>query len=102
MKLFEIHPLWDNRSEILKHAFAKTTYIKKFRSWKIYWKRQDLKWHRYDPAPEVAGLEELPSVIPEDALAFFRGQARYLVRALDARIHASDFGVNCLLSVNTQ
>lgn len=73
LEFFEIRPRWDNPSEILEHDFAKTTYVKKTRSWKIYWMRQDLKWHRYDPVSEVASLEEFLSVVSEDALACFRG-----------------------------
>ena len=73
LKFFEIRPRWDNPNEILEHDFAKTTYVKKTRSWKIYWLRQDLKWHRYDPVPEVASLEEFLLVVSEDALACFRG-----------------------------
>jgi len=73
LKLFEIRPRWDNPSEILEHDFAKTTFVKKTQTWKIYWLRQDLKWHRYDPVPEVGNLEEFLSVVSEDALACFRG-----------------------------
>lgn len=73
LELFEIRPRWDDPSEILEHPFAKTTFVKKTRSWKIYWMRQDLKWHRYDPVPEVASLEEFLSVVTEDALACFHG-----------------------------
>ena len=73
LELFEIRPRWDNPDEILEHGFAKTTYVKKTRLWKIYWLRQDLKWHRYDPVPEVASLEEFLSVVSEDAFACFHG-----------------------------
>ena len=73
LELFEIRPRWDNPSEVLEHAFAKTTFVKKTRSWKIYWMRQDLKWHCYDPAPEVASVDEFLSTVAEDALACFCG-----------------------------
>ena len=73
LELFEIRPRWDNPSEILEHDFAKTTFVKKTRSWKIYWMRQDLKWHCYEPVPRVASLEEFLSVVSEDAQACFRG-----------------------------
>ena len=73
LELFEIRPRWDNPKEILEHSFAKTTYVKKTRTWKVYWMRQDLKWHRYDPVPEVASLEEFLATVSEDALACFRG-----------------------------
>lgn len=73
LELFEIRPRWDNPSEILEQDFAKTTFIKKSKSWKIYWIRQDLKWHRYDPVPDVSNLEEFFSLVSEDAYACFRG-----------------------------
>jgi len=73
LELFELRPRWDNPSEILEHAFAKTTFVKKSKTWKIYWKRQDLKWHGYEPAPEVANLEDFLSIVSEDAFACFRG-----------------------------
>jgi len=73
LELFEIRPRWDNPNEVLEHGYAKTTYVKKSKSWKIYWMRQDLKWHRYDPVPDVATLEEFLSVVAEDAHACFHG-----------------------------
>lgn len=73
LELFEIRPRWDNPSVILEHDFAKTTFIKKSRSWKIYWLRQDLKWHSYEPLPEVMSLEEFLAVVSEDAQACFHG-----------------------------
>ena len=73
LELFEIRPRWNNPAEKIEEATAKTTYIKKTKSWKIFWMRQDLKWHRYDPGSEVATLEEFLTVVAEDAHACFRG-----------------------------
>lgn len=73
VELFEIRPRWDNPKEILEHTFAKTTFVKKSQVWKVYWMRQDLKWHRYDPVPEVNSLEDFFDVVSEDAFACFRG-----------------------------
>ena len=73
LELFEIRPRWDNPDEILEHDYAKTTYVKKSKSWKIYWMRQDLKWHQYEPVPEVSTLEEFLSVVQEDTYACFHG-----------------------------
>lgn len=52
---------------------ARVTYVKKTKSWKLFWMRQDLKWHRYTPAPEVDSLEEFFAVLAEDANLCFRG-----------------------------
>jgi Protein of unknown function (DUF3024) len=73
LEFFEIRPRWDSPDEILEHDFAETTFVRKTRSWKIYWLRQDLKWHPSDPVREVGSLEEFLSVVAEDALACFRG-----------------------------
>ena len=58
LELFDIRPNWRNPNEINELPFAKTTYVKKSNSWKIFWMRQDLKWHRYAPDPEVPRLED--------------------------------------------
>lgn len=73
LELFEIRPRWDNPGEILEHSFAKATFVKKSRTWKIYWMRQDLKWYCYEPVPDAGTLEEVLSVVSEDALGCFRG-----------------------------
>jgi hypothetical protein len=73
LELFEIRPRWDNPKEIMQQSFAKTTFIKKSKTWKIYWMRQDLKWHGYEPSLEVASLEEFLAIVSEDAHACFRG-----------------------------
>jgi len=73
LEFFEIRPRWNNPSEKMEEPMAKTTYVKKNKSWKIFWMRQDLKWHRYDPVPEVGTLEEFLSVVAEDAHACFSG-----------------------------
>jgi hypothetical protein len=73
LELFEIRPKWDNPSESMELSFAKTTFVKKTRTWKIYWMRQDLKWHSYEPVPEVGTLEEVLTVVSEDAFACFNG-----------------------------
>jgi Protein of unknown function (DUF3024) len=73
LELYEVRPRWDNPDETVELSYAKTTFVKKTRTWKVYWMRQDLKWHSYDPAPEVASLEEFLSVVGEDAHACFHG-----------------------------
>lgn len=73
VELFEIRPQWKNPDKKLEIPFAKVTYVKKEKLWKIYWQRQDLKWHRYVPAPSVQYFEEFLSVVNEDTHACFFG-----------------------------
>tara|TARA_R110001592_G_scaffold363371_2_gene685883 strand:- start:19652 stop:19999 length:348 start_codon:yes stop_codon:yes gene_type:complete len=73
LEFFEIRPKWDKPSEILEQSFAKATFVKKNRIWKLYWMRQDLKWHSYEPVAEAGTLEEVLAVVSEDAFGCFRG-----------------------------
>jgi hypothetical protein len=64
--IFEVRPQW-NRPEVKReHAVAKATYVRVNAVWRVFWQRQDLKWHRYDPAPEVDSLEAFLQLINED------------------------------------
>ena len=61
------------RTIFIEEAVAKATYVKSRGIWKIYWQRADLKWHRYDPGPEVKTLEEFLEVLEKDEYACFYG-----------------------------
>ena len=73
VEIFEIRPLWNDPKKKIEEAVAKATYVKSRGIWKIYWQRADLKWHRYDPDPEVKTLEEFIEVLEKDEYACFYG-----------------------------
>ena len=63
----------DNPKEKTAIAFAKATYVKSKKIWKIYWQRADLKWHGYEPNPEVKQIEDFLSVVDQDEYGCFFG-----------------------------
>ncbi len=71
IEIFEIRPRWDNPDQKIEEMVAKTTYVKKSGLWKVYWQRADMKWHRYEPMPEVDSLEEFIALITEDKYCCF-------------------------------
>ena len=73
VEIFEIRPLWTRPEETTESAVAKATFVKNQGVWKIYWRRADLKWHRYDPHPETATLREFLEVVDRDEYACFFG-----------------------------
>ena len=73
VEVVEIRPQWDSRSQKIEHPVAKATYVKSKRHWRVFWLRRDLKWHRYDPAPEVATLQAFARLVAEDKHACFFG-----------------------------
>lgn len=73
LELFEIRPRWNRPAEIMEAPLAKATWVKRTRSWKVYWQRADLKWHRYDPVAEVATIDDFLAVVEADEFACFFG-----------------------------
>jgi hypothetical protein len=73
VELFEIRPDWQKPSVIRESSFAKATYVATRKHWRIFWKRQDLKWHGYEPHPEAATLEEVLAVVGRDEYHCFFG-----------------------------
>ncbi|MES2702343.1 MAG: DUF3024 domain-containing protein [Bacteroidota bacterium] len=71
--LTEIRPVWEKPGEYREYDYAKTTFVKTLGTWKIYWKRGDLKWHVYDPNLEVKTLEEFLDIVDEDVHHCFKG-----------------------------
>ena len=53
--------------------WSEAPYVKDTDMWKIYWQRQDLKWHRYDPVPEVETVDQFLSVVEKDEHCCFLG-----------------------------
>ena len=74
VETFEIRPAWCGPTdEKRESAVAKTTYVRTRGIWRVFWQRQDLKWHGYDPRPEVKTIDEFASLVSEDAHACFFG-----------------------------
>jgi hypothetical protein len=71
--IFEVRPKWDNPEVIQEHNIAKTTFVKAKDYWKVYWMRQDLKWHSYTPKPTVKKLSEFIELVIEDKHHCFWG-----------------------------
>jgi hypothetical protein len=71
--IYEIRPQWDEPSITNEIFVAKTTFVRSQNIWKIYWLRQDLKWHSYQPMPAVRLLENFFEVVEQDEHGCFWG-----------------------------
>jgi hypothetical protein len=71
--LNEIRPFWGNSNQIITSGYAKATYVRHKRIWKIYWKRADNKWHLYQPSPYVERLKDFLKIVDEDKRCCFKG-----------------------------
>ncbi len=66
VEIFELRANLSNPSEKYEESIAKATFVKTKNVWKVYWQRQDLKWHSYAPFPETPSLKEFTQVVAED------------------------------------
>jgi hypothetical protein len=74
VEILEIRPRWRGHpDEKHESPVAKATYVRARDVWRVFWQRRDLKWHSYEPKPEVKSVEEFASLVSEDAHACFFG-----------------------------
>ncbi|GAB2499823.1 DUF3024 domain-containing protein [Arenimonas alkanexedens] len=74
VEIGEVRPRWRGSPGELQHRpVAKATYVKTTGRWRIFWKRSDLKWHGYAPAPHVTKVEEFLSLVAQDEFGCFFG-----------------------------
>ena len=73
VEIFEIRPQWDEPEEKVQVSIARARYVKSWDQWRVYWKRADLKWHKYDPAPEVRTIQDFLTLVDHDEYGYFFG-----------------------------
>lgn len=56
----------------LESPIAKTTYVRKDNAWKVFWMRQDLKWHGYD-TKSVKSISKFIELVEKDEFCCFWG-----------------------------
>jgi Protein of unknown function (DUF3024) len=71
--VFEIHPKWNDKTELIEINVAKATFVKIENIWKIFWFMSDGKWHSYKPKSAVKFLKEFVKIIEEDKHNCFWG-----------------------------
>lgn len=73
IELFEIRPHFMHKGKLIEGMVAKAAYVKKSKTWKVYWMRGNMKWTRYEPYPEAQTVEDFLKVVKEDAWNCFFG-----------------------------
>lgn len=73
VEIFEIRPRYDKPEVKIEEPVAKATFVKRQGTWRVFWQRADLKWHRYDPVPEVTSLEQFLALVDKDEYSCFFG-----------------------------
>ena len=73
VEIIEIRAHWTGKGKPIEHRIAKATFNKRNRNWRILWQRADLKWHSYEPHPEVDAIEGFLLIVEKDDHASFFG-----------------------------
>src|SRR5262245_48780958 len=73
VEILEIRPCWDGRPGTTEHGVAKVKFIRSRGVWRLFWMRQDLKWHGYEPVGASTDLEVLIGEVDRDPYGCFFG-----------------------------
>ena len=73
IELFLVRPAFNRPDEHSEESIAKIQHMPRLRVWRIFWKRADGNWHRYQPCPGAKSLADALRVIDEDANGCFFG-----------------------------
>lgn len=73
IELFFIRPAFHRPGEHIEESIAKVQFIRSRKVWHLFWKRADLKWHRYPPCPDATSLRDALHAIHQDLNGYFFG-----------------------------
>ena len=73
VEVYEERPGWKNRNHWTRMGIARFRYGRRTERWHLYWMRQDLKWHLYEPLSESRSLEKLVAEVDRDPHGAFFG-----------------------------
>jgi Protein of unknown function (DUF3024) len=73
VEIFEVRPDWQTKSKRVETPVAKAMFVRTKNRWRVFWMRRDLKWHKYEPNPEVHSLEAFLHVVDQDEYCCFFG-----------------------------
>ena len=71
--VFEIRPNVVDPKIFDQYDFAKTTYIRRQKTWKVYWMRASLNWDQYPTKKTIKTLSDFATVIETDEHGCFLG-----------------------------
>lgn len=73
VEIHEVRPHWQDPGLETRTGVAKFRFVRSAGEWRLFWMRQDLKWHAYEPCASARGLEELVEVVGRDEFGCFFG-----------------------------
>lgn len=66
----ERRPDWIDRSIVRDHDVAKFRFVVKSRTWHLYWRDRNQRWHRFEEYAPSRDLESLLAVVDEEPIFY--------------------------------
>lgn len=73
IELFIVRPAFNRPGEQTEESIARLQHMPRLRVWRLFWKRADGNWHRYQPCFEAPSLAEALHLIDKDSNGCFFG-----------------------------
>lgn len=73
IELFLVRPAYNRPGQQIEESLARVQFVRTTDVWRLFWKRADGKWHRYQPHPEAKSLATALGIIHKDANGCFLG-----------------------------
>jgi len=73
IELFLVRSAFNRSGEHVEQSIAKIQHLPRQGVWRLFWKRADGKWYRYQPCPESDSLGDALRIIETDASHCFFG-----------------------------
>jgi hypothetical protein len=73
VSIFEERPPWNGVGEWTRQGIARFRCVRSRRLWRLYWMRQDLKWHLFKSGLATPNLAELAALVEENRYGAFLG-----------------------------
>lgn len=71
--MYEERSPWDGVGGWTRGGIARFRFSRSRGEWRLYWMRQDLRWHRYDPDEMPPDLDSRVAVVEADEFGAFFG-----------------------------
>lgn len=73
VSLYEERPVWNNPTEFTQGMVAQFRFDAKAKSWTLYWRDRNSKWHVYDRISPSKVFDDLLAEVDKDPTGIFWG-----------------------------
>ncbi len=73
VSIYEVRPVWDDPTRFTEGPVAQFRFDPKAKTWTLYWRDRNLKWHVYDRKKPSRTFDSLLKEVDADPTGIFWG-----------------------------